>query len=110
MRFQVIGRLTITLVTLDLLLAFRFKKLSRRPHAFGRNPGRQLFQQCRIARQVAGFHQIRDDRNIAASLGYTLLEGPSTVSDLESDIPKEADKALDLVRFPLRAITGPENQ
>ncbi len=100
--FEVVGRVVVAMVALDLLVAFLCEETVRRPHPVRRDEVLHCVEKRRGPGQQPGFHQGRDHGQIGGCLIMALRERAHAVADFEPDVPQGRDEARERVLGAVR--------
>jgi len=93
--FEVVGCVVIAMVTRGLLGKLGLEKIRRCPDARRPDTLVECFDLTGRAVEQAGFHQRRDDRDVAGGFRLAFLERSYRVARLQADIPEERQESAD---------------
>ena len=95
--FQVIGRVVVALVALDLFFVLGLEEGLGRPDFLRRRQFQHLHQQVDGAGQQARFHQCRCCHHVGLCILGALGDRSHTVPEVETGIPQQLHESLDLL-------------
>ena len=93
-RLQVKGCFVVFVAACAAFFLFAFEKRAVRPDSVGAGHGPHPLEQVRRADQQAGFHQAGGDCNVGGALAGTILNRAYAMSDFQTDVPQEGQKAF----------------
>src|SRR5690606_41326720 len=106
--FEIVFRVIVFLVPLNLLIPFCAKKFIRGPELIRGGELLQLRTKPLIANQRARLHDIGSYGNVGACSLHTLFNRSDAVTDLQSDVSQQGKKALDIILAHAQRVTSVE--